>query len=106
MDWDQLRAMRRWGFTIGSHTVNHIDCATEPEAVVRQELAQSRYTLLRELEVAKPILAYPYGGRLNMTPERLKLVREAGYIGCLSAYGGSNVTEVRPLQRTASRHQP
>jgi hypothetical protein len=29
-----------------------------------------------------------------MTPERLALVREAGYSACLSAYGGSNVASV------------
>src|SRR5262249_28366355 len=27
MNWDQLREMRDRGFTIGSHSVSHIDCA-------------------------------------------------------------------------------
>jgi len=94
MRWDHLRTMRRWGFTIGSHTVNHIDCASEPEDVVREELNRSRDALRSELGVAEPILAYPYGGRLNMTPQRLQLVRDAGYVGCLSAYGGANVGKV------------
>ena len=94
MRWEQLRTMRRWGFTIGSHTVNHIDCASEPEEVVREELHRSRDTLRSELGVAEPILAYPYGGRQNMTSQRLQLVREAGYVGCLSAYGGANVGKV------------
>lgn len=94
MSWDQLRTMHRWGFTIGSHTVNHIDCASEPESVVREELERSRDTLRREVGVSEPILAYPYGGKHNMTAERLELVREAGYVGCLSAYGGSNVGTV------------
>ena len=94
MNWDQLREMQRWGFTIGSHTVNHIDCAAEPEAVVREELARSRDDLARELGLDRPILAYPYGGRQHMTPERLALVRETGYVGCLSAYGGTNAGSV------------
>jgi peptidoglycan/xylan/chitin deacetylase (PgdA/CDA1 family) len=94
MRWEQLRRMHRWGFTIGSHTVNHIDCASEPEDVVREELNRSRDALRSELGVAEPILAYPYGGRLNMTPQRLQLVREAGYLGCLAAYGGTNVRKV------------
>ena len=29
-----------------------------------------------------------------MSPERLDLVKQAGYIGCLSAYGGTNVGNV------------
>jgi len=94
MTWDQMRAMRRWGFTIGSHTVNHIDCATEPEATVLDELTRSRDDLRRELGVEQAIFAYPYGGRQHMTAERLEWVKQAGYIACLSAYGGANVGRV------------
>lgn len=94
MSWDQLREMRAWGFTIGSHTVGHIDCAAEPEEVVRHELARSRDDLREQLGVTEPIFAYPYGGRQHMTPARLELVKQAGYVGCLSAYGGVNVGHV------------
>jgi len=94
MQWDQLRAMRDAGFTIGSHSATHIDCASEPEEVVVRELAESRDDLARELGVATPIFAYPYGGREHMTPARLALVKAAGYSACLSAYGGSNVGHV------------
>jgi len=94
MSWEQLRAMNRWGFTIGSHTVTHIDCAAEPEDSVRRELAQSRDDLRRELGIRDVVFAYPYGGRNNMTEQRLQWVRDAGYAGCLSAYGGVNVGSV------------
>jgi peptidoglycan/xylan/chitin deacetylase (PgdA/CDA1 family) len=94
MNWDQIRALRRWGFSIGSHTVHHIDCAAEPEELVRSELQQSLADLQRELAVEQPVFAYPYGGKHHMTPQRLELVREAGYSGCLSAYGGANVDTV------------
>ena len=97
MDWSQLRAMKKAGFTIGSHTVNHIDCAGEPEEVVWNELTESRDTLRRELGDQDVILGYPYGGRHHMTPSRLDLVRRAGYAGCLSAYGGTNVRRVDPF---------
>jgi peptidoglycan/xylan/chitin deacetylase (PgdA/CDA1 family) len=86
--------MRTRGFTIGSHSVSHIDCAAETTAVVTEELARSRDDLGRELGCTAPIFAYPYGGRMNMTPKRLELVKRAGYVGCLSAYGGSNVRSV------------
>jgi peptidoglycan/xylan/chitin deacetylase (PgdA/CDA1 family) len=94
MSWDQLRAMRRRGFTIGSHSVYHIDCAAEPEARVKEELVRSRDDLVRELDLREVMFAYPYGGRRHMTPERLELVKQTGYVACLSAYGGTNVRHV------------
>lgn len=94
MDWDQLREMQGMGFTIGSHSANHIDCAKEPEERVRQELVESRDALRRELNISDPIFAYPYGGKEHMTAGRLGLVKEAGYAGCLSAYGGTNLLPI------------
>jgi peptidoglycan/xylan/chitin deacetylase (PgdA/CDA1 family) len=94
MSWDQLREMAGAGFEIGSHSVSHIDCAAEPEVVVRRELGASLMTLRKELGAGEYAFAYPYGGRQHMTPERLALVREAGFSACLSAYGGSNVAAV------------
>ncbi|HTU93873.1 MAG TPA: polysaccharide deacetylase family protein [Gemmataceae bacterium] len=94
MQWDHLRKLHENGFLIGSHTVNHIDCAAEPEEVVRAELEQSRDHLYQELSLQRVIFSYPYGGRQHMTAERLALVKRAGYIGCVSAYGGSNVGKI------------
>lgn len=94
MTWAQLRSMRDSGFTIGSHTVNHIDCAAETEETVREELRRSREHLEQELGLNECLFAYPYGGRKHMTPQRLELVRQAGYAGCLSAYGGTNIGTV------------
>ena len=94
MTWDQLREMRDRGFTIGSHSVSHIDCVAEPEEIVKTELTQSLVDLRRELKLQDAIFAYPYGGRQNMTPQRLDLVRQAGYSACLSAYGGVNSDDV------------
>lgn len=94
MSWDHLRQMRDWGFMIGSHSVNHIDCAAESAECVRDELAQSKADLERELGVTSPVFAYPYGGVQHMTAERLDMVKQAGYSACLSAYGGTNLGSV------------
>lgn len=94
MSWDQLRELRDWGFSLGSHTVSHINCATEPEARVREELAQSQRDLNRELGTQDWVFAYPFGGRQHMTAERLEWVKQAGFSACLSAYGGSNLARV------------
>ena len=97
MNWDQLREMRDHGFTIGSHTVNHIDCASESQETVIKELADSHATLVRELGIERQIFAYPYGGRQHMTEQRLALVKQQGYIGCLAAHGGNNLSTVNPF---------
>jgi peptidoglycan/xylan/chitin deacetylase (PgdA/CDA1 family) len=94
MSWNQLGDMLARGFGVGSHSVNHIDCAAEPENVVVDELGQSLVDLRRELSLCRVMFAYPYGGRQHMTPERLALVKKAGFVACLSAYGGSNVGTV------------
>jgi peptidoglycan/xylan/chitin deacetylase (PgdA/CDA1 family) len=94
MQWDHLREMRDMGFTIGSHSVHHIDCAAEPQDVVWSELARSREDLQRELGLREVYFGYPYGGRQHMTQQRLELVKKAGYAGCLSAHGGTNVGRV------------
>ena len=97
MQWEHLRSMRDQGFTIGSHTVNHVDLAGESEAVAWSELTRSRDDLRRELGLRDVILGYPYDGRQHMTAQRLDLVKQAGYTGCLPAYGGSNVGTVNPF---------
>ena len=96
MRWQDLREMCESGFVIGSHSVTHIDCASEPEEVVVSELERSRADLQRELGLQQVIFAYPYGGRQHMTSQRLELVKKAGYSGCLSGYGGTNI---RPVAR-------
>ena len=91
MTWDHVCAMHEQGFTIGSHSVTHIDCAAAPEALVVRELEQSQADLRQRLGLTDVCFAYPFGGRQHMTPERLALVRKTGYAACLSAYGGSNI---------------
>jgi peptidoglycan/xylan/chitin deacetylase (PgdA/CDA1 family) len=96
MSWEQVCELHRQGFIIGSHSVNHIDCAAESEDVVREELEGSRDKLKEQLGLQEIYFAYPYGGRQNMTPERLRLVKQTGYKACLSAYGGANVGQLDP----------
>lgn len=88
MNWDQLREMHALGFVVGSHTVTHLDCGSADLGTVRRELIESRDALKRNLGLDEVIFAYPFGGRANMTPAALQLVKDAGYAGCLSAYGG------------------
>lgn len=88
MNCDQLRHMKELGFTIGSHTVTHLNCAKADLQEVRAELTESRDTLRHELAGEELIFATPFGRRTDMPPSVLAMVKQAGYSGCLSAYGG------------------
>ena len=88
MSWEHLKQMHDFGFLIGSHTVTHLNCGEANEDLVRRELIESRDDLRQNLGLDEVIFAYPFGGRSNMTASVLGMVRELGYAGCLSAYGG------------------
>jgi peptidoglycan/xylan/chitin deacetylase (PgdA/CDA1 family) len=93
MTWDHLRTMHAHGFTIGSHTVHHVDCARTERTELRRELVESRDRLRAELGLDEVLFAYPFGRRENMTPEALEVVKGVGYACCCSAYGGVNGRE-------------
>ncbi|MCW8889140.1 MAG: polysaccharide deacetylase family protein [Sedimenticola sp.] len=90
MTWDNLQEMKDYGFTIGSHTVSHINCASANIESVKDELIESKRTIEAKLGQKEVIFAYPFGGRTDINETVVKLVQEIGYIGCLSAYGGTN----------------
>jgi len=88
LGWDEVRAMDRMGFEIGSHTHTHADLGVVPLDVVRQELRESKCILENQLGHRVRWFAYPFGEQNSFPPDRLPLVEEAGYEGCVSAYGG------------------
>jgi peptidoglycan/xylan/chitin deacetylase (PgdA/CDA1 family) len=88
LDWDRLRAMRRAGQEIESHTRTHRVLQTVPEAQLRDELAGSRADLERELGVPARVIAYPVG--LPVPANVRTAVRDAGYeLGFLNTGGVS-----------------
>ena len=95
--------MHELGFVIGSHTVTHLDCGAADKDTVRRELIESRDSLKQNLGLDEVIFAYPFGGRANMTIPVIQMVRELGYIGCLSAYGGYTSGRIDPynIERVA-----
>lgn len=103
LTWDEVREMAGLGHEIGSHTVSHADMGAVPAEQARYELAESKSVL--EEKLGRPVrwFAYPFGGRSNFSEERLRLVEEVGYEGCVSAYGGFvyRGTDPRLLPREA-----
>jgi len=87
LTWNEVREMADMGFEIGSHTATHANLAAIPVDQMRRELVESKQTLQDRLDREVRWLAYPFGGKNNFRLDRLPLVHEAGYEGCLSGYG-------------------
>ena len=98
MSWDQVRSLRDQGFEIGAHTDGHIDLATQDSRAIRAELASCRSKLQEALGAPPTLFAYPFGGRDNISPMSVELVREAGFTCCLGAFGGVNPAVADPFQ--------
>jgi len=90
MDWDEVGRLREWGFTVGSHTQTHVNCAKDDPEVVAAEILGSKRRLEMQLGLKEVIFAYPFGKRDDFNEYWREFVRRAGYVACLSAYGGSN----------------
>ena len=90
MNWDQVRQMRDWGLHFGSHTRNHVNLAQVDDQLAHDELLGSLQDIRAELAQEQVFIAFPYGRKKHITPERIATIKELGYAACFSAYGGLN----------------
>lgn len=88
MTWDQVKALADMGFEIGAHTDTHVDLGKVDAGRARSEIETSKHKLERELGRPVPHFAYPFGGREHITETTRALVPAAGFMCCVSAYGG------------------
>jgi len=103
MTWKHVTRLKHWMFSVGSHSRTHVNCAKDDPAFVDSEITESRRELEATVGSRDLIFAYPYGGRGDFNDHWRARVRQAGYIGCLSAYGGSIRGAINPFNvvRTA-----
>jgi len=98
MTWDDVRALRRAGMDIGSHTRTHRVLQTVPTDALADELAGSRSEL--EAQVGEPILtvAYPVGRPVAGIPAIRAAVVDAGYrLGFSYGTGRQDLRRLDPL---------
>ena len=108
MTWDQVRQLRRSGFEIGAHTVNHVNLGdaesferagaapfsshwnvdVDPETA-EFEIAESKRQLERELGEPVRFFSYPFGRRENITQRNRDIIHRSGFSCCCSAHGGT-----------------
>jgi peptidoglycan/xylan/chitin deacetylase (PgdA/CDA1 family) len=88
LSWDDIRAMVGLGMEIGSHTVSHANLGATDAQQAWSELHDSRAEL--QTQLGRPVrwLAYPFGGREDLRPEYVPMIRAAGYEGAVSAFDG------------------
>ena len=85
LTWSELRRLEARGFTIGSHTVHHLELTLLPPREAYAELVASRDSLESRLHRRVLWFAYP-SGRTNAGVVRL--VRKAGYLLAMTTRPG------------------
>ena len=93
--WEQLRELKREGFTIGSHSVAHSDLSKQKkdedgEAYLERlktEIFRSKQIIDEKLGQDTLIFSYPFGRRNQMVAS---LARQAGYKLAVTVDRGSN----------------
>jgi peptidoglycan/xylan/chitin deacetylase (PgdA/CDA1 family) len=79
MSWDEVRALRKQGFDIGSHTIEHpILTRLTPERL-QFELTESKRRIEQELGAPCEVIAYPNGGRADFSEGVMQAAKRAGY---------------------------
>lgn len=95
MSWDQLRALRAAGMTIGDHTTTHPYLWTLPHDALEHEIAYSKTRLESELGVPILDFASPYG---FITDDIASTTQRLGFRSARSTYPGDAVTHDDPYR--------
>ncbi len=64
---------------IGAHTVHHPSLGHLPVTEQRREVFDSKAALEATLQVQVQSFSYPFGARIDYTPDTIALLKEAGY---------------------------
>ena len=88
---ESLRGLSNSGIEIGAHTRTHLDLGqVSDSALLADEVIQAS----REIEelIGKPVqyFAFPFGQRENLNHGVFSMLKEHGFLGVCSAYGGWN----------------
>lgn len=99
MRWDEVRALRDRGHSIGGHGRTHRELARLTETEVRDEAEQCAEDIHRETGERPTLFCYPRGSE-NAVARRI--VGEAGFALACTVYPGANPpgTELLALRRT------
>jgi peptidoglycan/xylan/chitin deacetylase (PgdA/CDA1 family) len=94
MNAAELRALASAGMTIGAHTVSHPMLSQLPPELARAEILESAARLDAALGARPWAFAYPFGDAQSVTPEVLKMPKDAGYEAAFMNYAGGLGTDL------------
>ncbi|MFC1980299.1 polysaccharide deacetylase family protein [Chloroflexota bacterium] len=83
--WPELAELRDAGWSIQSHSVTHPRLDLQTDEQIRDEVVQSRDTILDRLGVVSYYFCYPYGKYDNRVKQ---ILQEEGYLGAVSVDSG------------------
>ncbi len=90
MDWSELGSLRQSGWQIGAHTASHARLSMAAGGALHDELS-APLAVLREWSGSPNVaMAYPFGGRDDITTDGVLAAKEAGYSALVSNFGGEN----------------
>jgi len=80
LSFDQIRSLRRSGFSIGSHTLSHRRLTRIPLNQAKREIEDSKRLLEDCVREKVDFFSYPYG---DLNGDIINFVKEAGYKAAL-----------------------
>ncbi|MBN1782094.1 polysaccharide deacetylase family protein [bacterium] len=61
LSWEEVKALSKLGFEIGSHTVHHPDLTRIPCSLLERELIESKEQLENEIGKSVQMISFPFG---------------------------------------------
>jgi peptidoglycan/xylan/chitin deacetylase (PgdA/CDA1 family) len=98
LDWRGAQELVTRGFSVGSHSMHHVNLRTETADAQFRDLDESRRRLEAELGIDIPLLAYPNGGLADYDTRTLDAAERAGYAYGLTARTGLNSPSTPPFE--------
>lgn len=89
MDWGKVKSLVNSGWTIGSHTMSHINLAIESKETVTRELYDSFKLIENKLESKTQHFAYPFGMHQHISEYSIDVVKKY-YSSAVTAISGIN----------------
>jgi hypothetical protein len=101
LEWKQVKEMSDAGMSFGSHTHNHVICAPQEEAVIREEMFRSKQLIERETGRPCVNFCYPNGNFPENGNEFTdSLAHETGYRSVLYMMSAANLVHARTFRLT------
>lgn len=86
---EELKRLAGEGFTIGGHTLNHVNLAEVSNiGKLRYEIQRDKYELERITRTTVKYFAYPFGVHRNASIDLVEVLQKSGYQGAVTLIPG------------------